>query len=108
MEVNRRAVRRYVPGQYGGKVTLIRSHRSAYRWALDDLAWDWGEVAQEVEVHLIEAGHEDIVREPKVRLVGAVLQECLRRARDHEQRPELVEPGQLVMFPADLSRSLSS
>jgi amino acid adenylation domain-containing protein len=71
----------YVPGAYGGRITLFRSARRS-AWRQDDPLYGWGGIAAGgVEVHQIPGGHTGMYREPAVRLVVEKLRDCLERAQ---------------------------
>ena len=96
-ESNDRAMKRYRPRKYSGRLTLLRSAD----WT-GDPTLGWSEVARDVEVRWIDGDHYSMVREPRVRELAAVLREELLAAtagssyddsigpRSNHEMPELL------------------
>ncbi len=76
-EVNRLAVRNYVPKRYPGKVTLLRAvERPTRKYYEPDLGW--GEIAAGgVEIVEVPGHHKTLILEPRVRVLAEKLRECL-------------------------------
>jgi thioesterase domain-containing protein len=69
-ESNLRALVRYVPGPYGGRVTLFRASQTAVP-ASAGSAGGWGrQVAGGVEEHELPGDHHSILQEPEVRTLA--------------------------------------
>jgi thioesterase domain-containing protein/acyl carrier protein len=73
IEANIAALRKYVPGEYGGKVTVFKSDnhgRGVY--------YGWKELARGgVEVHYVPGTHRGILQEPNVVLLAEELRNCI-------------------------------
>jgi amino acid adenylation domain-containing protein len=78
------ALRRYEPGFYDGRVTLIRTNEGLQRWSVDDETLGWSEIGRDVEVHRVPGRHEEIMNEPHVRAVADVL---ARLMASRQRRP---------------------
>jgi thioesterase domain-containing protein/acyl carrier protein len=76
-----RAFRAYVPKPYPGRVTLLRARaRSLFSTSGPDLGW--GRFARGgVDVRMIPGHHENILREPHVRILARELERALIAAR---------------------------
>jgi amino acid adenylation domain-containing protein len=69
LDTRRRAARRYVPQPHGGIVVLLHSETRS-----PALVYEWRKVAcREFNVHEIPGGHMDLLREPNVSAVAALL-----------------------------------
>jgi amino acid adenylation domain-containing protein len=89
-KVNANTVRGYVPGEYGGRVTLFRAELT--RWwdgGHDDGRGDarpadpsngWGALAGGVEVHEVSGDHFSMLREPHARALAERLRACVESA----------------------------
>jgi amino acid adenylation domain-containing protein len=81
---NRRALRVYRPGPYGGQVTLIRADETA---ASSDGLQAWSELAgRGSEVYILPGDHYSLLRSPRVSALGALIEDCLKRALAGFQR----------------------
>ena len=73
IKANIAALRKYVPGEYGGKVTVFKSDnhgRGVY--------YGWEELARGgVEVHYVPGTHRGILQEPNVALLAEELYNCI-------------------------------
>jgi thioesterase domain-containing protein len=75
------ARRRYRPEPYPGRLSLLRGPERPNLW-LDDPALGWrSAVSGGVDVLAITGDHQEILREPDVRVLADRLAECLGRAR---------------------------
>jgi thioesterase domain-containing protein/acyl carrier protein len=88
---NIRAVGRYIPRSYPGRITLFRSSESLQapdclydemtaRRLQPDGGWD-ELTTDQVEVHIVPGSHHDMVDEPHVRVLAEVLKGCLETSR---------------------------
>jgi amino acid adenylation domain-containing protein len=68
-KANRRALRRYVPASYQGKVVLFRASDGAPPLG-NDSALRWRKVAEQLEVQAVPGDHYQIVTEPHVRTLA--------------------------------------
>jgi amino acid adenylation domain-containing protein len=76
-ETHIRALLRYKPGHYDGRVTLFRTRGHSLLCSFDD-SYGWGELAAGgVTVKIIPGDHESILVEPNVQLVAEALMQCL-------------------------------
>ncbi len=76
-EVNRLAVRNYVPKRYSGKVTLLRAIERPTRKYYDPYL-GWGEIAAGgVEIVEVPGHHKTLILEPCVRFLAEKLREYL-------------------------------
>ncbi len=74
-ENNLRAVRRYVPSAYPGRITLLRSSERA---SGGDLTLGWSPLAAGgMDVRTVPGDHFTMLREPHVRVLAERLEECL-------------------------------
>ncbi|MHB2020384.1 MAG: amino acid adenylation domain-containing protein, partial [Candidatus Xenobia bacterium] len=80
-QINYQAFVNYRPRPYSGRLTLIRRDEPFQPWGVDDPAAEWGELAGAVEVHRVSGHHDQIMNEPHVQEVGAVLRRSLDAAR---------------------------
>ncbi len=80
-QANLRAIMRFVPEPYPGKVTLIRAAEQAasLEVTLDPLL-GWGPWAEQVEVHEIPGSHVHMIDEPNVNHLAKILDRCLAQA----------------------------
>jgi thioesterase domain-containing protein len=87
-ESNLAAVESYVPDVYPGRLTLFRASQSLDTNQVND-PMGWGPLAAGgVEEYVVEGTH-NIVNEPYVREVTAILQDCIdRAARSRRVEPE--------------------
>jgi amino acid adenylation domain-containing protein len=77
MELQLRAMSRYAPGTYEGRVTLFRV-RGMSLFRASDPKMGWGKLAQGgVDVRMIAGGHNTILEQPHVRSLAAQLQASL-------------------------------
>jgi amino acid adenylation domain-containing protein len=75
------AARCYRPAVYPGRVTLFRA-RNGSLGSRSGAAWGWDRVAAGgVELHELDGGHFELLKEPRVTEVASALQTCLTRAR---------------------------
>lgn len=75
-----RALIRYQPQPYSGRVILFRTRGHALRCSFDE-QYGWGRLARGgVDVKLMPGGHGNILDEPHVRSVAHALQCCLQEA----------------------------
>jgi amino acid adenylation domain-containing protein len=78
--INLLAMMAYRPRPYSGPITLIRRRSKMYRHAFETQDWGWRELAPTVDVRFVDGNHDELMVEPGVRQVGAVIQECLQRS----------------------------
>lgn len=79
---NAEALINYVPREYPGRLTLIRTNDHVREIAQDPtLGWG-GLVKGGIDLYAIDASHYTIVREPFVEEVARILAACLKRARN--------------------------
>jgi amino acid adenylation domain-containing protein len=84
LEALHRALRTYQPRPYSGTMTVIRSRTQKLmrlRPRVPDMGWRQL-VSGRVETRLVPGAHDNIVREPRVRMLAEVLTECLDRAEN--------------------------
>jgi thioesterase domain-containing protein len=74
---NRRALRSYRPGPYGGRLTLIRAEQTAAQFSVD--GWS-GLAGRGTEVHLLPGDHYALLRAPGVAQLGELIEAFVRRA----------------------------
>jgi hypothetical protein len=73
-EVNRRAVKNYVPETYFGNVLLFRAVQS---WTLE-VQSAWSKVIHgKLEIHDVPGDHLSFLNEPNVQILAKVLGDCL-------------------------------
>ncbi|HYH46988.1 MAG TPA: amino acid adenylation domain-containing protein, partial [Thermoanaerobaculia bacterium] len=92
---NATAARRYTPGPYGGRVSLVTSARNPFRdTAGSHLGWDrW---AGDLEAEVLDADHYDLLREPAVLGLAAWLRARLSSpslSPDRSHEVHLLSPG---------------
>ncbi|HXQ71600.1 MAG TPA: thioesterase domain-containing protein, partial [Pyrinomonadaceae bacterium] len=92
---------RYEPGEYAGRVTLIRAEQSLEEdpsfvrfddWnetEATDPSHDWARLATEgVDVHIVPGNHFSIMREPFVEALAERLRGCIDETlRSHDEAP---------------------
>ncbi len=83
--VNERAFRLYIPRSYPGSITLFKSS-DGYQDVEKDHSWmpdlGWRKVVQgEIESFVIPGNHYQIIRDPHVRQLGELLNQCIARAQ---------------------------
>src|SRR6185369_15143187 len=72
-----RALVKYQPQPYDGRVTLIRTRGHPLLCSFDR-QYGWGELAKDgVEVRIVRGGHGNVLAEPFVKNVADTLQPCL-------------------------------
>jgi len=72
-----RALIRYKPRAYAGRITLFRTRGHPLCGSFDE-QYGWGELAEGgVAVEMVPGGHASILEEPHVRTTAAKLQRCL-------------------------------
>ena len=80
VKANKKAVYDYVPGAYGGRVTLIRAlHRLSQRSRDPLLGWGTLSIG-DLELHQVTGNHLTLLFEPHVRSLAETLTQCLNRA----------------------------
>jgi thioesterase domain-containing protein len=80
VKANKKAVYEYVPGAYGGRVTVIRAlHRLSQRSRDPLLGWGTLSIG-ELELHQVAGNHLSLLFEPHVRSLAETLTRCLDRA----------------------------
>lgn len=73
---NNTALLKYVQRPYDGKLILFQA--AADRDAsVEEQVAEWESMAAAVEAHVLPCSHNDIVKEPHVKTVAALLRECL-------------------------------
>jgi thioesterase domain-containing protein len=78
------AMRRYVPGFYDGRITLLRTERNED--AESDATMGWSDFAGEgVEVHLVPGNHFTMINEPHVQVLAERLRAAIERAEEQAQ-----------------------
>ena len=83
------AARNYLPGSYGGPVTVFRGEYHADM----ERTLGWGERAKDVEVHDIPGLHSSILEMPQVQTLASLLRASLDRAEDAIGPDERHEAG---------------
>jgi amino acid adenylation domain-containing protein/HAD superfamily phosphatase (TIGR01681 family) len=78
-----RALIKFFPKRYAGKVTLFRSRGHPLFCSYDE-QYGWGELAREVETYVIPGAHESILEEPHVRDLAENIKECLLKIQKME------------------------
>lgn len=83
--VNERAFRLFIPRSYPGSITLFKSS-DGYEDVEKDHSWmpdlGWRKVVQgEIESFVIPGNHYQIIRDPHVRRLGELLNQCIARAQ---------------------------
>jgi amino acid adenylation domain-containing protein len=74
------ANRSYIPGPFGGKVTLFRAGvRSAADWGTLDMGWDRLALGG-VEIRQVPGDHVDMLLKPKVEFLAGQLRDCIDKA----------------------------
>jgi len=68
-QANRRALRRYVPASYQGRVVLFRASEDS-PLPFDDPTLRWGRVAKQLDIQAVPGDHYQIVTEPHVRTLA--------------------------------------
>ncbi|HYW09250.1 MAG TPA: thioesterase domain-containing protein, partial [Longimicrobium sp.] len=97
------AVRRYEPGAYDGRLTVLRAaevdpavtvegHRlhRGYR----DPGLGWGALAKQLEVHTVKGTHVTLAVEPNVRALARTIEECMEAGARSG-----AEPGRSLLQP---------
>ena len=83
LRLNGKTGKEYVPGEYGGKITLIRaSERVRGEPEEASPSYGWDEFANEVEVHVVNGNHVQLFNEPTVHETAAVLRDALGRVEE--------------------------
>ena len=93
----RQAAANYAPGAFHGPVILFRSQKTPLL-QFDDSQTVWSEYALgELEVHEIQGNHDDVLREPQVRMIAERLRACLER---HEAQVPFnsLQPSDVQLF----------
>lgn len=81
IEINYRAIQNYEPGNYSGKITLLRA-RGGRLVCSHDPAMGWGKFAAGgVDVRMISGSHRRIFHQPNICSLVAQLQACLDEAQ---------------------------
>ena len=92
LAANDRAARAYVPGFYGGRVTIFRA-KDAAKTAAEDPVFSapllgWDELSGEgVEFHEVPGDHSTLVHVENSRFLARALEECLREAQRRNSDP---------------------
>src|SRR5262249_2958908 len=87
--IYRRATRQYTLQKYPGSVDLFLHPANSE----DCLPQSWSQIAAgDVEVHEISDGHDEILKEPYVRIWAESLKACLSRAEAAQQNRSAVDP----------------
>lgn len=79
-----RALARYRPRPFTGRVTLFRSRIHPLFCSFDE-RYGWGELAGDVSVRIVPGEHESILEEPNVASLAAQLRHCLDELDPHPQ-----------------------
>ena len=84
---NRNAAAQYVLRPYGGKATLVRAAEKSLRSSADPhRAWEG--LTNTLETHEIASDHYDLLIEPRVQDLAALLKDCIQRAKsEYETNP---------------------
>jgi len=84
-EAGTRAIARYTPRLYAGRITLFLATESTDRF-IHDRRMKWGEcTAEGLDVYLVPGGnHSNILQEPQVKLLADKLKACLNRAQANQ------------------------
>jgi len=86
-DINWFAATSYTAQPYPGRVTLLRTPPPAASVGHDYLL-GWGGLALEgVEVHDVPGDHEDMMKEPNVRVLAEKLSQCIQRAANSGGAP---------------------
>jgi thioesterase domain-containing protein len=76
---NHQALYGYRHKPYPGRITLLRTERSASPSNIQDLGW--GQIAAGgVEIHNIPGDHKTMLKSPGIEVIGQVLRECIAKA----------------------------
>ncbi len=75
-ETHIRALIKFFPKKYGGRVTLFRSKGHPMFCSFDP-QYGWGDLTREVKVHVVPGAHESILEEPHVRVLAKLLDGCM-------------------------------
>jgi amino acid adenylation domain-containing protein len=80
LETHAQALERYRPRPYDGAITLIRARTIRLSaWAAPDLGWA-GLARGGLDIRMVPGAHDNILAEPRVRVLADQLRECLNRA----------------------------
>jgi thioesterase domain-containing protein len=83
LETHSRALANYKPREYDGPITLIRA-RTLPLTSLQPHDLGWKKLAKGgLEVRVIAGAHDNILTEPRVRVLAAHLRTCLNSAQTH-------------------------
>ncbi|MBB6048347.1 amino acid adenylation domain-containing protein [Armatimonas rosea] len=78
-ETNQAALRSYKPQPYPGPITQLMTANPVHR-SVDDPRLVWGQLTSfGLEIHPIEGNHTNMLNEPHIQNVAAVLRRCLDR-----------------------------
>ncbi|MDB6124520.1 MAG: hypothetical protein JWQ71_3513 [Pedosphaera sp.] len=91
-ETHINALIKFLPKPYSGKVTLFRSQGHQLFCSYDS-QYGWGELADEVEVHVVPGAHESILEEPHVGVLAEKLKERLLKLQNAETVPANLAPA---------------
>lgn len=101
-----RVHRAYVPGSYGGRVTILWPEEEACdRPGYPDEVWR--KVAREVECLTVQGGHHSCLSR-HVESLAVCLSECLRAAQDRSRSPSVSERPRATQPPTSPAASVSS
>jgi thioesterase domain-containing protein len=80
MESQVRALWRYSPSSYDGRVTLLRARGQSLFRSLD-YERGWGQLAKGgVDVRIIAGSHRTILEQPHVQTLSVQLDQCIKKA----------------------------
>ena len=80
LQAHANALATYTAREYPGPITLIRARTLSLKsWTAHDLGW--GRLAKGgLDIRMIHGAHDNILTEPRVRVLAAHLKECLALA----------------------------
>jgi len=85
-QANRRALRAYRPGRFGGRLTLIRAAVSAAAFPAIDQ--EWSALAEGgAEVHVLPGDHYSLLRPPEVGSLAGLLEASTGRFLRSNETP---------------------
>jgi len=83
LRLNGKTGKKYRPGPYDGKITLIRaSERIHGEIEEPSESYGWEDYAAEVELHIVNGNHVQLFSEPTVHETAAVLHDALARVEE--------------------------
>jgi thioesterase domain-containing protein/aryl carrier-like protein len=81
LRANAEASAAYVPGKYGGRITLFRARERVVPATSHGETLGWGSVATGgVELHIVPGNHVTMIEQPNVQVVAELLKTSLNKA----------------------------